>query len=78
MSCTIRVRVRSGMLEPLEPVELPEGQEVTVTILEVPSVPDMEAFRRSAGRWAGTFDAETLIRRIYEDRLLSTRSLPRL
>ena len=36
MENTIRARVRRGMLELLEQVDLPEGKEVTVTIYNVP------------------------------------------
>ena len=78
MSGTIRVRVNSGVLEPLEKVDLPEGKEVTVTILSVPSNLDLQAFARSAGGWKGTIDAEKLILDIYADRLISTRTVPHL
>jgi len=78
MSGTIRARVRAGMLELLEDIDLPEGKEVTVIILDVPSPTDREAFRRSAGGWKDTVDAETLIKNIYESRLLSTRPVPKL
>lgn len=78
MSKTIRARIRRGVLEPLEKVDLPEGKEVTVTILEVPSSEDDEAFRKAAGSWKGLVDADTLIRNIYADRLLSTRPEPKL
>jgi predicted DNA-binding antitoxin AbrB/MazE fold protein len=78
MSSTIRARVNGGVLEPLEKVELPEGKEVTVTILRVSSNLDFEAFARSAGGWRGTIDAEKLIRDIYADRLASTRPAPHL
>ena len=78
MSETIRVRIRGGMLEPLEKVDLPEGQEIMITILDVPTDRDFEAFRRAAGGWKGTIDAEVLIRNIYADRLVSTRPEPRL
>jgi len=78
MGETIRVRIRGGMLEPLEKVDLPEGQEIMVTILDVPTERDFEAFRRAAGGWKGTIDAEVLIRNIYADRLVSTRPEPRL
>ncbi len=57
MAGTIRARVKGGMLEPLETLNLPEGKEVTVTILDVPSAGDMDAFRHSAGEWKGTIDA---------------------
>lgn len=76
MGDTIRARVKGGKLEPVEKVELPEGKEVTVTIVEVPSDADREAFRRAAGGWKGTLDAEALIRNIYADRLVSTRPAP--
>lgn len=78
MSRTVRARVKRGMLELLERVELPEGEEVTVTILEASSPEDREAFCRAAGKWKGHVDAETLINNIYADRLLSTRPAPQL
>ena len=78
MGLTIRARVKGGKLEPLEKVDLPEGKEVLVTILRVPAKEDAEAFRRSAGSWKGTIDAEELIRNIYADRLISTRPEPKL
>ena len=74
----VKARVRAGRLEPLEVIDLPEGKEVTVTIEDVPSDLDREAFLRSAGGWKGTIDAEALITNIYADRLLSTRPEPRL
>ena len=78
MGHTIRARVRCGMLELLQKVDLPEGKEVTVTILDVPSPDDREAFRRAAGKWKGHVDAAALIKHIYADRLISTRPEPRL
>jgi predicted DNA-binding antitoxin AbrB/MazE fold protein len=78
MGGTVRVRVRGGVLELLDKVDLPEGEEITVTIIEAPSRRDREAFRRAAGAWKDTVDAETLIRNIYTDRLIATRPEPRL
>jgi predicted DNA-binding antitoxin AbrB/MazE fold protein len=78
MAGTIRARVKGGMLEPLETLNLSEGKEVTVTILDVPSARDVDAFRRSAGGWKGTIDAEELIKNIYADRFISTRPEPHL
>ena len=74
MGLTIRARVKGGKLEPLDKIDLPEGKEVLVTILRVPASKDAEAFRRSAGSWKGTIDAEELIRNIYADRLNFTRT----
>ena len=78
MENTIRARVRRGMLELLEKVNLPEGKEVTVTIRDVSSPDDREAFRRAAGKWKGHVDADALIKNIYADRLIATRPEPRL
>lgn len=78
MSRTIRARVKQGLLEPLEAIDIPDGTEVTVTIVDVPSAEDFEAFRRAAGSWKGTVDADELIRNIYADRRIATRPEPRL
>lgn len=78
MGGTIRARFTHGVLEPLDTVDLPEGKEVTITIIDVPSGRNFEAFSRSAGGWKGTIDAEALISKIYADRLISTRPEPRL
>ncbi len=78
MGGTIRARFRHGVIEPLEKLDLPEGKELTVTILEVPSAEDDEAFRKAAGSWKDLVDADTLMRNIYADRFLSTRPEPRV
>lgn len=78
MSRTVRARVKRGMLELLDRVDLPEGTEVSVTILEMPASKSAEGLRRSAGGWKGLIDAEQLIENIYNDRLISTRPVPRL
>jgi len=78
MKTTVRARVRAGMLEVLDTIDLSEGTEVTVTILDASAAADREAFRRAAGGWKETVDAETLIHNIYESRLLSTRPVPQL
>jgi len=78
MAGTIRARMRHGMLELLEKVDLPEGVEVSVTILETPGTRNADGLWRSAGAWKGLVDAEKLIENIYADRLISTRPAPRL
>lgn len=78
MGLTIRARVKGGKLELLEEIDLPEGEEVLVTILKRPEKRDWDASRRSFGSWKGTIDAEALIRNIYADRLISTRPEPKL
>ncbi len=78
MTKTIRARFKGGVLEPMEGIDLPEGEEVTITITKQPSAEDVEAFRRAAGSWRGKVDAEELIRNIYADRLISIRPKPGL
>ena len=78
MGETIRARVKGGVLEPLERMDLPEGEEVLVTIIGVPAQGNRDAFRRAFGKWKGTIDAEALIQNIYADRMVSTRPEPKL
>ena len=79
MAKEIRARFSKGMLEPLEAVDLKEGEEVRVIIAERPKGRGMiEALRASAGGWKGLVDAEELKRNIYADRLISTRPEPKL
>jgi predicted DNA-binding antitoxin AbrB/MazE fold protein len=70
MGRRIRVRVKGGLLEPLEKLELPDGKELTLSIDELPerSAAD-EAFERAAGAWKGMVDADALIKMLYEARL---------
>lgn len=78
MGKAIKARVANGRLEPLEPLEMREGDEVILTIISIPARLEPDAFERCAGGWKGTIDAEALIRDIYEDRLISTRPEPKL
>jgi predicted DNA-binding antitoxin AbrB/MazE fold protein len=78
MAGTVRARVGRGVLELLEKVDIPEGTEVSVTILEMPEARDAEGLKRSAGAWKGLVDAKKLIENIYADRLISSRPVPRL
>lgn len=47
--------MKGGIIEPLDSVDLPEGQDMMITILIPPSTADREAFRHSAGMWPDTF-----------------------
>ena len=74
MSKTIKARFRNGLIEPLEEIELEEGEEFTLTIVRVPEISeDSDAFSKSRGGWKGLIDCEELKRNIYRDRLLHTR-----
>jgi predicted DNA-binding antitoxin AbrB/MazE fold protein len=70
----IRARVSNGVLEPLEPLNLPDGVEVYLNLADAPepTPEDIDAFRSAAGAWAD-IDADKLIKDIYENRLRSAR-----
>ena len=78
MAGTVRARVGRGVLELLEKVDLPEGKEVSVTILETPEARDFAAFGRAAGSWKGTIDADAFLKNNAESRMRATRPVPRL
>jgi hypothetical protein len=60
----------------LESINLPEGKEVTITVLGLATLADVKAFHRAAGSWRGSVDADKLLRDIYTDRLVTTRPKP--
>lgn len=75
MGKTLRARVRGGVLEPLEKIDLPEGKEVVVSIEEVPERTEADrALARAWGGWKGLVDADALIRELYELRLRPGRT----
>jgi predicted DNA-binding antitoxin AbrB/MazE fold protein len=76
MSRVIRARAKRGMFEPLEPIAVPDGTEVTVTIPEPRSAEDVRIFHSSTGSWKGLVDADALIRDLYERRLRGSRPEP--
>jgi predicted DNA-binding antitoxin AbrB/MazE fold protein len=78
MAGTIRARFANGVLEPLERLDVPEGEVLTITIIRLPVHEGGGGLERSAGGWKGLIDAEELKRNIYADRLISTRPEPRL
>ena len=78
MSGTFRARMKRGHLELLENVNIPENAEVSVTIIETPGARSADDLCRSAGGWKGLIDADALIEDIYNDRMISTRPVPRL
>ena len=71
---TIRARFSRGKIEPLEKIDLEEGREITVTIINVPGAQgEKDILEATAGGWKGLIDAEELKKNIYNDRLISTR-----
>ena len=79
MAREIRARFSKGKIEPLEELDLEEGEEVRVIIPDRPKAERMiAALRASAGGWKELVDGEELKRNIYADRLISTRPEPKL
>ncbi len=79
MAKEISARFSNGVIEPLETVELEEGEEITIIIAERAKGKGMrEALRATAGAWKDLIDCEELEHNIYADRLIQTRSEPRL
>jgi predicted DNA-binding antitoxin AbrB/MazE fold protein len=76
MAGTIRARFANGVLEPLERLDVPEGEVLTITIIRLPAAEKPGGLERSAGGWKGLIDAEELKRNIYADRMISTRPEP--
>ena len=75
MIANVKARFSNGVLTPMEPLDLEEGQEVMVSIVEdVPSTDRrLEALRASAGGWEGGRDPEELKRMLYEARVKGSR-----
>ena len=72
----IRARFSRGVLLPLEPLDLEDGEEVTVSIGTEPQLSDDERLRitqSAAGGWKGSHDAEELKRMLYEARLAGSQ-----
>lgn len=65
---TLHARFARDVLEPLEPLELEEGKEVTLTITPAPLKPRADWLTRTAGGWTSVVDCEKLKRDIYESR----------
>ena len=71
MPKTVKAKFTGGVLVPLETLDLNEGDEVLVTLDAKAVVPFEELTERSkaaAGGWAGSIDAEKLLRDIYTSR----------
>ncbi len=79
MNREVKGRFSGGVIELLEPVELEEGEEITLVINRKTHIKiDREAFLASAGGWKGTHDPEELKRMIYDSRISGSRTPPNL
>ena len=80
MIAKIKARYSNGVLTPLEPIELNEGEEVTVTIDTKPQLCDEEHLRvtmSAAGGWEEDSEYwEQAKRMLYEARKTGSRIEP--
>ena len=71
---TIRARFKNGIIEPLEDLELRDGEEIVLTVMRQTEIEEgQDAFRKSRGGWKGLVDCEKLKKDIYESRSIRTR-----
>ena len=69
MTRTVRARVTHGLLTPIEPLDLPEGSEVEVTVSSLGEPASAaDAIRATSGAWANLLDCEAFERSLYERR----------
>ena len=66
MAREIRGRFSKGKIEPLEKLDLKEGDEVIITIKE--GKPATGVFDRAGGGWKGTLDFDAYLKDIYASR----------
>jgi predicted DNA-binding antitoxin AbrB/MazE fold protein len=76
MAREFRARFTKGKIEPLEKVDLREGEEFTISIKEE-SFPNaaMEGLARAAGAWKGTLDFDAYLKDLYASRRQPSRDV---
>ncbi len=69
MTRTVDAKFVKGKLEPLEPLPLKEGQQVRMTITDVPEGAEQaDGLSASAGGWTGLLDVDAFLRDLEESR----------
>ncbi len=69
---TIKARYRNGIIEPLEKIDVTEGEEIIIALIE-PIINGNSGIEKSFGGWKGLIDAEQFLKDVYESRHISTR-----
>ena len=70
----IKARFKNGIIEPLEDLELRDGEEIVLTVMRQTEIEEgQDAFRKSRGGWKELVDCEKLKKDIYESRSIRTR-----
>ena len=76
----VKAKYTNGALTPLEPVDLQEGAEVTLSIDDTPQLSYEERlakFKAAAGGWKGRHDPDEFKRMIYQARIDGSRHTPK-
>ena len=80
MTKRVKAIFTNGALMPLEPVDLKEGEEVTVSIEDKPELSKEERIEHlmaAAGGWEGLHDPDEFKRMIYQARIDGSRHTPK-
>lgn len=73
MVTTVRGRYHGGHIEPLEPLDLAEDAEVTITVTDGPTQIEADGTLSSAGVWGNLLDCRRFEQEVYESRTQQTR-----
>lgn len=80
MTKRVKAIFTNGALTPLEPVDLKEGEEVTLSIEDKPELSKeerIEYLMAAAGGWKGLHDPDEFKRMIYQARIDGSRHTPK-
>ena len=80
MTKKIKAVFSNGKLTPMEPIDLKEGDEVTVSIedkTELSKEERVERLMAAAGGWEGLHDPDEFKRMIYQARIDGSRHTPK-
>ena len=78
MMRNIKARFSKGVLVPQERLDLEEGEDVLISIADLPAEDILRALRATAGAWKGTHDPEALKQAIYSGQRTTSRPQPKL
>ncbi len=70
----VKAKYIHGKLEPMEDLELSEGEEVTISVKRPAKSPEevRTALRETAGGWVGLIDFDAYLKDLYESRRSSS------
>ncbi len=73
MTREVKAKYLHGKLEPMEDLDLSEGEEVTISVKRPAKSPEeigkpVDGFERAAGGWVGLVDTDELLRIVQKSR----------